>query len=37
MIAGEGDEEFEKFTLELIDGVEESLAKLYGIFTLSMI
>lgn len=37
MIAGEGDEEFEKFTIELIDGVEESLAKLYGIYTLCMI
>ena len=37
VIAGEGDEEFQKFTIELIDGVEESLAKLYGIYTLCMI
>jgi hypothetical protein len=37
VIAGEGGEEFEKFTIELIDGVEESLANLFELYTLCMI
>lgn len=37
MIAGEGGEEFEKFTIELIDGVEESLSNLFELYTLCMI